>query len=86
MVASMFKTSLLLAVVAGTVAASGGGQQTLDRYSTQLANIGPNAQPMATDGAIASTIAQWRALQQTDALPFDSYAGFLMAHAGWPSR
>ncbi|RXD05632.1 lytic transglycosylase domain-containing protein [Sphingomonas sp. UV9] len=90
MVASMIKTSLLLAVVAGTVAASEPGQQTLDRYSTQLANMGPNAQPMAppmsSDGAIASTIATWRALQQTDALPFDSYAGFLMAHPGWPNE
>ncbi|MBC3942269.1 lytic transglycosylase domain-containing protein [Sphingomonas albertensis] len=90
MVASMLKTSLLLAVVAQTAVSSGaigdGGQQTLDRYSTQLANMGPNAQPMATDGAIASTIAQWRALQQTDALPFDSYAGFLMAHPGWPNE
>ena len=86
MVASMLKTGLLLAVVAQTAISSGAGQQTLDRYSTQLANMGPNAQPMASDGAIASTIAQWRALQQTDALPFDSYAGFLMAHPGWPNE
>ncbi len=44
-----------------------------------------NAAPM-NNAAIASTIAQWRALQQTDALPFDSYAGFLAAHPGWPGQ
>lgn len=86
MVASVLKTSILLAVVAGTGMSSGIGQETLDRYRTQLANMGPQAQPMATDASIAATVAQWRALQQTDALPFDSYAGFVMAHPGWPNE
>ncbi|MBD8471324.1 lytic transglycosylase domain-containing protein [Sphingomonas sp. CFBP 8765] len=86
MVALAFKSSIVLAALAGTAVSSGVGQETLDRYRTQLSNIGPQAQPMASDGAIASTIAQWRALQQTDALPFDSYAGFLMAHPGWPNE
>ena len=35
---------------------------------------------------MAQATAQWKALQQTDALPFDSYAGFLMAHPGWPGE
>ena len=39
-----------------------------------------------SDGAIAATMAQWRALRETDALPFDSYAGFLLAHPGWPGE
>ncbi len=86
MVASVLKTSILLAVVVGTGMSSGIGQETLDRYRTQLANMGPQAQPMATDASIAATVAQWRALQQTDALPFDSYAGFVMAHPGWPNE
>lgn len=62
-----------------------------------MANLGaqpvPAAQPMQTgpavpqpSGAITAAIAQWRALQQTDALPFDSYAGFVMAHPGWPNE
>ena len=49
----------------------------------------PSVQPLPpapADPAIASLIAQWKALQQTDALPFDSYAGFLMAHRGWPGE
>jgi soluble lytic murein transglycosylase len=89
MVASALKTSILLGLMAGTVAASGVGQDDLDRYRTQMANMGPQAQmaaPNTADGAIAATIAQWRALQQTDALPFDSYAGFVMAHPGWPNE
>lgn len=35
---------------------------------------------------LAQPIAQWKALQQTDALPFDSYASFLLAHPGWPGE
>jgi soluble lytic murein transglycosylase len=35
---------------------------------------------------MAQATAQWKALQQTDALPFDSYAGFLLAHPGWPGE
>lgn len=38
------------------------------------------------NGAIAAALAQWRALQQTDSLPFDSYASFLLAHPGWPNE
>jgi soluble lytic murein transglycosylase len=46
----------------------------------------PYAPQPTSDGAIASAIAQWRAIGQTDALPFDSYAGFLLAHPGWPNE
>jgi soluble lytic murein transglycosylase len=58
----------------------------LDRYRTQMANMSPQAPQNPADGAIAAAIAQWKAVQQTDALPFDSYAGFLMAHPGWPGE
>ena len=61
-------------------------QDQLDRYRTQMANMSPRAPQTPADGAIAAAIAQWKAIQQTDALPFDSYAGFLMAHPGWPGE
>ncbi|WP_445193024.1 transglycosylase SLT domain-containing protein [Sphingomonas sp. Tas61C01] len=82
--ATSLRTGMIIALLAGgtsTVA-----QDQLDRYRTQMANM--SAQPPANpaDGAIAATIAQWRALQQTDALPFDSYAGFVSAHPGWPGQ
>jgi soluble lytic murein transglycosylase len=92
------KIGLALASIIG-VAASGamlsqqaappvGAQDQLDRYRTQMANMGPqsSAQAMPADPAIAAAMAQWRALRQTDALPFDSYAGFLLAHPGWPGE
>ncbi len=86
---------LLLATFAGVTAAplqlqvqpvAQSGQDPLDRYRTQMANMSPRAPQSPADGAIAATIAQWKALQQTDSLPFDSYAGFLMAHPGWPGE
>lgn len=62
------------------------GQDELDRYRTQMANMAPVPPQNSADGAIAAAIAQWKAVQQTDMLPFDSYAGFLMAHPGWPGE
>jgi len=41
---------------------------------------------MPTDPAIAATISQWRALQQSDGLGFSSYASFIMANPGWPGE
>lgn len=41
---------------------------------------------VANDPAIASTIAQWRALQQSDGLGFSTYASFIMANPGWPGE
>ncbi|HVF93765.1 MAG TPA: hypothetical protein VM900_05575 [Sphingomonas sp.] len=80
--ASSLRTGILIALLAGGTATV--AQDQLDRYRTQLANGA--ASPGVADGAIAAAIAQWRALQQTDALPFDSYAGFVMAHPGWPGE
>ena len=37
-----------------------------------------------SDAALSSAIAEWNALRQSDALPFSSYARFLIAHPGWP--
>jgi len=42
--------------------------------------------PAPPSGAIASSIAQWNALRQSDSLPFSSYAGFLTRHRGWPGE
>lgn len=40
----------------------------------------------ATDPAVAATISQWRALQQSDGLGFSTYASFIMANPGWPGE
>ncbi|QUT04183.1 lytic transglycosylase domain-containing protein [Sphingobium phenoxybenzoativorans] len=38
------------------------------------------------DGQIVSTIAQWRALQQSDTLGFSTYASFITANPDWPGQ
>ena len=88
MVALALKTSIILAAASGLIVSSGGGQDQLDRYRTQMANMGPGVPSPAgpADAAIASALAQWRTILQTDAMPFDSYAGFVMAHPGWPNE
>ena len=69
------------------VSVSAGGQDQLDPYRTQMETMSPRpVMPAPSDGAIASAIAQWTSVRQTDALPFESYAGFLLAHPGWPGE
>lgn len=38
------------------------------------------------DSAIISAVDEWNRLQQSDALGFDAYANFLLAHPGWPGE
>jgi len=38
------------------------------------------------NAALAQAIAQWKALRQSDSLPFSSYANFIVAHPGWPGE
>lgn len=90
MIAALGKSGILLAAMASVSASNGVDQEQLDRYRTQMANGGttvaaPTA-PLPADAGLAATIAQWRALQQTDGLSFDSYAGFMMVHPGWPGE
>ena len=57
---------------------------------TRAANLMAQGRPATAapqvSGDLTAALAQWRAIQQTDALPFDSYAGFLLAHPGWPNE
>ena len=85
MAAAALKCFALVGVAA--VSISAGGQDQLDRYRTQMEAMTPRpVMPAASDAAIASAIAQWTAVRQTDALPFDRYASFLLAHPGWPGE
>lgn len=42
--------------------------------------------PSMVNDPLAPAIAQWNVLRQSDNLPFESYANFLVAHPGWPSE
>ncbi len=48
----------------------------------------PPSRSLATvsDTALSEAISTWNALRQSDALPFASYARFLVAHPGWPGE
>ena len=74
MLASLTKFGFLTAAIAG-IGASG-----VQRFPA----LPPS--PAAPDQSIASTLAQWRAIKDTSQLPFDSYAGFLLAHRGFPEE
>ncbi len=86
------KAGALIGMALGLGGALVVSQDQDEAARTRAANlIGQQSRPATTqvysnDGAIAAALAQWRALQQTDALPFDSYAGFLLAHPGWPGE
>ena len=81
MIATLLKSTAVLAVLAQVTGASPGGWTG---YPSQV--VAPVAGTPANDRSIASAIAEWRAIGQTDALPFDSYARFLLAHPGWPNE
>lgn len=79
MIAGTYKSILLLAAAGGLIGTSAISQDQLDAYRQQL-------QQMPTSDAIASAITQWKQVQQSDNLSFDSYAQFLLAHPGWPGE
>lgn len=84
---------LLLGVSAAAVAAS----NIIPQRATDPAPASPRAlrvaataavqapRPAATP-AIATAIARWNGLRQSDSLPFSSYASFLSTYRGWPGE
>ena len=72
-------TKLLLAGFVLTVAAPAAAQDLLAAPPTRSAVV-------ATSAGLSSAVAQWNAIRQSDALPFTSYAEFLIAHPGWPNE
>ena len=63
------------------VALSGVGPAGVQDYTVR-----PGPVASAPDQSIGAALAQWRAISDTSQLPFDSYAGFLLAHRGWPNE
>ncbi len=55
------------------------------RFRLNLSSSVP-VQPPARLDPLAEAIAVWDSLRQSDSLPFESYAGFLRQHAGWPGK
>ena len=61
--------------------------QQRDYYRARLRLASPVALQTPPQGdALAEAIVTWDSLRQSDNLPFESYAGFLVQHAGWPGE
>ena len=73
----------MMAAALGSVGAS--GPQDLEQYRQQLQTLPPQS-PAPANANIAAAYAQWKAVSDTSQLPFDTYAGFLLAHPGWPGE
>jgi soluble lytic murein transglycosylase len=72
-------TARLLAGLVLTVAAPAAAQDLLSAPPTRSSVVSNSA-------GLSSAVAEWNALRQSDALPFSSYANFLIAHPGWPNE
>lgn len=99
MLASLFRSGLLLAGVSGVAVTSG---VTRDALSPMVAGVraqaaglaaqfqSPPAQPTAfqstANTSLQYALSEWKRLQQSDRYPFTDYANFLLAHPGWPGE
>ena len=72
-------TARLLAGLVFTVAAPAAAQDLLAAPPTRSAVVSNSA-------GLSGAVAIWNAIRQSEALPFSSYAEFLIAHPGWPSE
>ncbi|MFK3891428.1 lytic transglycosylase domain-containing protein [Sphingomonas sp. NPDC079357] len=72
---------ILFVAAAGTLAVAAGQFGGVPAPQSSQAPAVTRALP-----SMVQPVAQWKALQQTDALPFDSYFSFISAHPGWPGE
>lgn len=86
MLASLFRSGLLLAGVSGVAASSQGVRDGFDYYNVKLVALAAQVQPPPTSASIQTTINEWKRLQQSDRYPFGDYANFMLAHPGWPGE
>jgi soluble lytic murein transglycosylase len=83
--------SIALAGVAGAAVAAGvvapidpGSSPVASASMAPAAGAGQYQAPAAP--AIASDIARWHSLRQSDSHPFSAYSSFLTRHRGWPGE
>ncbi|RYY42103.1 MAG: lytic transglycosylase domain-containing protein, partial [Sphingomonadales bacterium] len=86
MLASVFKSALLLAGVSGVAASSQLIQSQLHGFAPAWASGSPPAASAAQSGEISQVLIEWKRLQQSDNYPFSDYANFILAHPGFPGE
>jgi soluble lytic murein transglycosylase len=78
-----------LAIAAGTTGHlrfdEGGGAAEQASFAPVAGALQQGFAP-GSSGAIASDLARWNSLRQSEAFPFATYASFLTAHKGWPGE
>jgi soluble lytic murein transglycosylase len=74
-----FAMSVLLIATPGVLPSAASAQDLMAAPPTRSALV-------VNDSAIGSAISEWNAVRQSEALPFSSYAHFLVAHPGWPGE
>ena len=72
-------TKLFLAGIALAVITPAAAQDLLAAPPTRSVAVPSSA-------GLSGAIAEWNAVRQSEALPFSSYASFLLAHPGWPGE
>lgn len=82
MLASLFRSGLLLAGVSGVAVSSQVVQGGLDGYAQPPSAIAPVQAP----SSLQYVISEWKRLQQSDRYPFTDYANFMLAHPRWPGE
>jgi len=88
MLASLFRSGLLLAGVSGVAVSSQVVQDGFERARVQVAALAASSQvyPAPAASGLQYNLDQWKRLQQSDRWPFTDYANFLLAHPGWPGE
>ncbi len=87
MLASVFKSALLLAGVSSVAAASQLTQSQAAWYAQALESGVPRLAPAYIQSdQLSEALVEWKRLQQSDNYPFSDYANFLLAHPGWPGE
>ena len=77
-----FRHPLLLAVASGMALSAGAAQVPGWPVAAPAATAQPGPQVLGIAGAIST----WKRLNQSSSWPFADYAGFLLAHPGWPGE
>ena len=87
MLASVFKSALLLAGVSGVAASSQLTQSQVSWFAQALQSGTSRLPPAyAQSGEISQVLIEWKRLQQSDNFAFSDYANFLLAHPGFPGE
>lgn len=88
MMSSMIKQMVALAALCTASLASAQSLSSEQRawYASRLGVSGGAVGAVPQADPLGEALLHWRRLQQSDSLPFNDYASFLVSHPGWPGE